>query len=199
MFSILTVAINKALNLDPQARTRLAELNGRSIKLDITSPFSLQLYVVIDDDQLTLLKQYDNEVSCAISGSANSLWELVRSDEPTRVLSNGEVQVEGDIRIAQQLGDNLKQLDIDWEDILSKFTGDFVAHRAGNTARSLKDDMKQRSSHNKQDLINWLTAHDGPLVSHYEIEDHYQQLETFRDDVERLSARVNQLVNHNVT
>ena len=49
------------------------------------------------------------------------------------------MEISGDTELAHQLSKILGTMDIDWEEQLSHFTGDLIAHRVGNLFRTARD------------------------------------------------------------
>ena len=65
--------------------------------------------------------------------------DLVRSALSERkedALFSGRVEIRGDTDLAHRFSAVLADLDIDWEEQLSRLTGDVVAHEAGKAARA---------------------------------------------------------------
>ena len=105
-------------------------------------------------------------------------------------LHTGDIQISGDTELGQQLRDILAAMDIDWEEHLSKFTGDVIAHQAGNAARASQRWAQQSSAALLQDTGEYLQYERELLPDRVQVETFMQQVDVLRDDVERLEARV---------
>ena len=109
-----------------------------------------------------------------------------------RVLFEGEVKISGDVELGQQFKQVLDRLHIDWEEALSQLTGDIVAHKAGHFLREIGSwwaNSRERLSANGAEYLQqemWV------LPTRAEVEQFYQAVETLRDDVARLKARLEQ-------
>lgn len=105
----------------------------------------------------------------------------------------GHVSIEGDTDLAQEFSDILANLDIDWEELLSAKIGDVVAHQTMQQVRQAQDYVAQMADTLQQNLSEYLTEEARLLPYHYEVEDWLVEVERIRDDVERLSVRVDLL------
>ncbi|SMN13226.1 Protein YigP (COG3165) clustered with ubiquinone biosynthetic genes [Bathymodiolus heckerae thiotrophic gill symbiont] len=63
---------------------------------------------------------------------------LLQGEELTKLLREDKIIIHGDVKTAQLLVDLLQQVDIDFEEELSKYTGDMVAHQVGKLAKKFK-------------------------------------------------------------
>ncbi|MEJ2452215.1 MAG: sterol-binding protein, partial [Gammaproteobacteria bacterium] len=110
-----------------------------------------------------------------------------------QVLLAGEVKIEGDVELGRQFKHVLDRLQFDWEEALAKISGDVLAHRVGHALREVSSwwsNTRERLSANGAEYFQqelWA------LPTRAEVEQFYQQVETLRDDVARLAARLAQL------
>ena len=192
LFDLAESAVNRYLSLDPEISQQLGELEGRCIALDITAP-KMTIYCFPYAGGVTLQSEYETEADCHLSGSVSGLLKMIYSDNPTEVLSNGEVSIQGESRIAQMFSDILSQVDIDWEELLSKVTGDFAAYRIGNTIKAGRNWLLDGFRALQTDSTDYLQEESGILPTEVEIERFIQEVDVLRDDVERLEARLRRL------
>lgn len=185
-------AVNQYLSLDPEISSQLGDLESRSIAIEITTP-PVRLFCFPRAGGLSLQSIYEGEADCKISGSLAGILKMMRSENPAEILSSGEVSITGDSRLAQDFSDTLSRMDIDWEEFLSKLTGDFAAHRIGNAVRQgqswLQDSLKAFSI----DSTEYLQEESGILPTRIEIEKFIHDIDVLRDDTERLDARIRKL------
>ena len=192
LFDLAESAVNRYLSLDPEISRQLGDLDGRCIALDIRAP-EITIYCFPCAGGVALQSQYEGEVDCHLSGSISGLLKMIRSDNPAEVLSKGEVTIQGESRVAQMFSDTLSQVDIDWEELLSKVTGDFAAHRIGNSLKAGRDWFLDGIRALQTDSTDYLQEESGILPTEVEIERFIQEVDVLRDDVERLEARLRRL------
>ena len=109
----------------------------------------------------------------------------------------GRLEIQGDTDLAQGFSDVLARLDIDWEEQLSKLTGDVVAHEAGKAVRAAGHWAERTGTIAEQDLREYLQEEAREVPSRAEVDAFGTDVNTLRDDVERLAARVRRLKEQN--
>jgi ubiquinone biosynthesis protein UbiJ len=87
----------------------------------------------------------------------------------------------------------LDNLDIDWEEQLSRVVGDVAAHQVGNVVRSAMAWGKQALDTLGRDAAEYFQEESEDLVRPAEVSEFLDQVDVLRDDAERLAARVNRL------
>ena len=185
-------AVNRYLSLDPEISQQLGDLEGQCIALDITAS-KMTVYCFPYAGGVALQSEYDGEADCHIAGSVGGLLRMIHGDNPTEVLSKGEVSIQGESRVAQTFSDTLSRVDVDWEELLSNLTGDFAAHRIGNTLKAGGNWLLDGFRALQQDSTDYLQEESGILPTRVEIERFIQEVDVLRDDVARLEARLRRL------
>ncbi len=187
----LEAALNRLLALDPEARRDLADLQGRVIRFDILG-LGLQLWLVPGAQGVQVYPRYDAEPDCVLRGTPLGFARLglgERADE----LFKGAVEIEGDTALGERLGAILARLDIDWEELLSKVTGDPIAHTLGQGARAMRRQLARDGDVLVRDLSEYLQEEARLLPTRYEVDEFADAVDRLRDDAERLAARVERL------
>ncbi len=192
LLKLIESAFNRYLALDPEMSSRLGELEGKCLGFVLTEP-AIELYCRPRARAVTLLAQCDGEADCIVKGSALDLLKMLRSDDPAQSLSRGEIEIIGDSRLAQDFSDTLKAIDIDWEELVSRLTGDFAAHRIGNAVRQAKGWFDETLEALRLDVSDYLREESGILPTATEIDYFMAQVDEFRNDVDRLEARIKRL------
>lgn len=185
-------AVNQYLSLDPEISAQLGGLEGRCIAIEISTP-PIKLFCFPRAGGLSLQSVFEDEADCKISGSLAGVLKMIRSENPAEILSSGEVSILGDSRLAQDFSDTLSRMDIDWEELLSKLTGDFAAHRIGNVVRQGQHFLLDSLKAFRLDSSEYLQEESGILPTRVEIEKFIHDVDVLRDDVERLDAKIRKL------
>ncbi len=184
--------INTALRYDPATRLQLARLSGKILALNITAPVAVKLFVMPLDEDIQLMANWDGEVDTQLSGSLMALVQL--STTEIHNLKYSGVTAMGDLTLLADVQQLLKNLDIDWEDMLSQFTGDIIGHQAAQVIRAKFDWTKDRAQTATRLTKEFLTEEYQALVSKPELDDFYQQVDELRLAVDRAAARVEKLL-----
>lgn len=192
-YATLEQLLNQAIRLDPETPKRLSPLHGRVIELQLVG-LGLSLFLIPEPNGIQLLSAFEGEADCTLRGTPLDLARMRGSQESANQLFRGSVEISGDSHLAQQFGDFLAGLDIDWEEQLSKLTGDVIAHEIGNATRALLSWGRSQSQTFEQNLQEYLQEELRLTPSRLEIDPFFSDVDRLRDDVERLEARIARLV-----
>lgn len=194
MYAGLEEAVNRYLNLDPEAKRRMAQLHGRVIAFEVTG-LGQTLFLVPGPGKLQLLADYEGEPDCRLRGTPLALAQMSHPRASTDQLFSGEVDITGDTELAHQVGKILGDMDIDWEEQLSRLSGDLLAHHAGNLLRNVGHWGRGSVETLGLDIKEYLQEELRLLPVRQEIEGFLSGVDTLRDDVARLQARVDRIRN----
>ena len=186
-------AVNTVIGLDPAAAERLARLHGRVIAIRLSGIGLELIFVPGPDGRLQLLGSIEGEPDCRLSGSPLDLMRSGDKQAGPAQLFAGRVTIDGDIELAQHFGDILGGLDIDWEEQLARLTGDVFAHEVGTTARRAARWGQRSTQVLGQNLAEYLTEESRLVPHRWEVDALLDQVDTLRDDLARLEARVARL------
>lgn len=199
MVNTLTIAalasaekmINAALRYDPATRIGLAQLEGKIIALQITTP-DITIFAMPMDDELRLMGNWDGDVDTRISGSLLALAQLSQTE--IHNLKDSGVTVMGDLLLLADIQRLVKNLDIDWEEMLSQFTGDIIGHQTAQLVRAKAGWAKDRAKNGQRLTREFLTEELRALPGKAELNDFYQQVDELRLAVDRAAARLERLI-----
>jgi len=193
--STLAAALESALDLylrqDPDSAGRAAALGGSVISLTVTGT-GITLYFLPDESGVQVLGRYEGEVTTHLSGSPLGLARLAL-DRREDALFQGAVRIEGDTATGQQFQALLADTDLDWEELLSRITGDVVAHQAGRLVEKLGQAMREGRETLASDCSEYLQEEARLLPTAIEVRYFLDDVDRLRDASERLQARVARL------
>jgi ubiquinone biosynthesis protein UbiJ len=193
LLSPLNLFINQFINLDPDYNQLLTPLIGKTIRLEILQP-KFTVFITFTGTALTLHSQLDAVADCTIRGSAFALLCLSRQSHKTAALAQGDVEILGDLNLAQHLNTLNTELNIDWEEQLSKFVGDFAAFKIGSALRKVWNWKQQCFDTLSQNLNEYLHEEACVLPPSMALNDFFDDIDTLKNDLERLSARFERLL-----
>ncbi len=188
-------AINRYLRLDPDAAARMARLDGQCIALDLRG-LDLKLYVLPGEQGIRLRDRFEGEAATVLRGTPLGMVQLGLGGNTGKTLFSGDVRIEGDVETGQTFKAILDEIDIDWEEQLSKLTGDFIAHRLGNAARQVSSTLQHGRATLEQDIGEYLQEELRVLPSRIETENFSSAVSRIGMDVERMEARIKRLKNN---
>lgn len=179
-------AIAALLSLDPETRGRLARIDGRVIRLHITEP-ALEFALAIVDERIDVLRRYDGEVDVTISGSLSALRSL---QDGRDALYTGDVRIDGDVGVAQQLSDIANGLDIDLEEIVAPFVGGTLARRLGLFSQDIGRWHERTRAALREDTADYLVEESELLAPADAVASFGSDVDELRSAVDRLEVHV---------
>lgn len=184
--------INRLLRLDPDVKSYLNPLAGKIIAINIKQP-DWTVYCCPYDGGLQLLGQYDGDPDTRLTGSLSAFATMFFSDSPLSVTSKGDVVIEGDLDTVRQFRALFSQIELDPEEWLSHFTGDVIAHRAGNIVRSGTQWSREIGKTLELDVTEYFQHESRELPAQSEARHFFQEVDKLRSDYDRLEARIRRL------
>ncbi len=186
-------AINQYLSLDPEALQKFSDMEGKIIAIDIQG-VNQSLYLFPGEDGLMIMSDYDGEADTRLQGTPVALAKLSALKNAAPVLFSGEVIISGDTRLGSQFKKILSQINIDWEEILSKYTGDMVAHKAGNMASEFSSWLQRGKQSMYMDIGEYLTEESLLSPGKAEINRFIKDVDKLREGTDRLQIKINKLL-----
>ncbi len=189
----LQIAINRYLDYDPEAPKQLEKMQGNVVALNF-SPLDVELFLIITRDGLDICDELSAPADATITGSPLSLAMMGLQESSTSSLFAGDVSIEGDMELGAQFQKFLKNIEVDWEEPLSKLTGDVVANQLGNFVSDLSAWMQETSNTNALNVSEYFREEQNMLPSKFEVERFKKGIDELRLSTDRLEAKVQRLI-----
>lgn len=187
--AVVEDAANRFLRLDPDTLRRLGDIQGKVICLRINTDkpeYQPQFYFFPSEGGLQMRSLYDGTAEVTISGNAPAFLRMVLGQRAKGAFANGEMQISGDLELGQRFQSILKKLDIDWEEITSRYVGDTVAHKIGNLVRGVGEWRRQAHETMRQDATEYLQEEARVLPRGEIVDEFLDAVDQLRSDVDRL-------------
>ena len=194
LIAVAEIGSNRLLGLDDTVMQRCTALQGKCVAIELTD-LELTLYCHPGNWGIRLSRQAPTKaVDASISGRLFALLNLAADDDKISTSIRERVSISGDASVAQQMQKILGEIDIDWEEELSKYTGDVLAFQIHQQARKARDWFQASFQSITLTSSEYLReeARMTPTIPEYER--FQQQLTTLRQDVDRTEARLRQLL-----
>ena len=179
--AVIETSLNQLLALDKQSPERLRKLTGKVLKLELRE--LKPLWFVFSERRLDVLARFEGEADAVLSLSLTALGLLNEPSARTRSLREEKLDLSGDPQLVQAFSALLGELDIDWEEELSRYTGDVVAHTLCSGARQARRFVGRELCRSQRQVAEYLTEEarlaPGPL-----------EVASFNDDVEELAQQM---------
>jgi ubiquinone biosynthesis protein UbiJ len=189
----IAASINAILRMDPNSMGRVAAMSGKCIAVELQG-LNLQVFVKPTVNGILLDTSSDFPPTATLSGTLFGLLRMATTQaDSSSLLFTGDVQIHGDIELGRQIKTLIQELDLDWEELLSHYIGDILAHQLGNGMRSFKAWEQHAIRALGQDLAEYLHEEAQLLPDHSEVTDFLNTVDHLRADLNRLEARVQRL------
>lgn len=189
----LEIALNRALELDPETREALRTLDGRRVQLHLAAP-PLALQVRVEGDQLRVgppdpEAEPDLSVRSTLAGLVSQL-PFLRNDDAPPV---GKLRIEGDADLARRLQRLAERFDPDWQRPFTGVFGDVLGVQIANGLAGSLRHARDAAGAFAQNAAEFVTEESRDVVARDELNAFHDDVDALRDDVERASARIARL------
>lgn len=184
--------IDYILSMDPESYRELSRVKGRTIGIEVIDT-RLTLHVVMAEGGIRFLPRSEVSPDVLIRGTAAALLGYLFTSIQGKARSSGSIEIIGDVNLAQEFQSIMKRFEPDWEEALSRWTGDAIARKFGNFARNSVAILKKGARTIELDISEYLRFETEAVPDKSEINDFFSDLEKLRDDVERLKVRITRL------
>ncbi len=195
--AVLEDVTNRFLRLDSDTLNRLGDIEGKVISMHIKTGEVDEgpiLHFFPSEGGLQMRSEYDGQADVTISGNPPAFMRLVMGERAQGAFANGQMQISGDLELGQRFQRVIKNLDIDWEEVTSRYVGDVVAHKLGNIARGVRDWSRQAHETMREDTREYLQEEVRVLPRSEHIETFLGDIDKLRADVDRLEKRIQRLL-----
>lgn len=183
----MEAALNRAVDLDPDTRTRLDALDGRSVQVHLTGP-ELGIRITVAKGRLRVGPAEEGG-SLRVAASPGSLLAMaLRRDDDG--VAPGKVDIAGDAELARRLERLARQYAPDVEEAFAKTFGDRIGVPLATALREGLAHARDTVSHLTEDTADWLREEGRVAVAPGEMDGFLDGVDDVRDRTERAEARL---------
>ncbi len=182
----IEAVINRILRLGaPDALNALARLTGQAVEIEFTD-LGLRVIVLFGRRGISLSRQAPSRVSTRLRGTSLA---LARLGSGTAGMPE-DVQIEGDVELAQRLRHLLETLEIDWEAVVAEACGDTLAHALVHHLERARGHARKASERLREDLSDYLLEELAIVPHADEVAEFIDAVDELRSAVDRCQARI---------
>ncbi len=201
----LEAALNRAVALDPDTRDALQPLNGRSVVLALDAAESpLAMRLLVDGDRLRVgpvdaEQTPDLAVRSTLGGVLSFGMQallpklLGTRDDDEAAVPVGRMRIEGDAELARRLQRLAERFDPDWQQPFTAVFGDVLGVQIANGVAAALRQARVGGQKFAETAAEYLTEESRDVVPRAELDAFHDDVDTLRDDAERLAARIARL------
>ena len=194
--------LNRGLPRSPRAQKLCAELAGRKLAVEISGIGRLLLESTgasLKVSRAPTLHEgpgaADPLADASITGGPFSLLALAAA-APEATLRRGDVEIGGDAELAEKFHELTRLLRPDPEEELSLVLGDVPAHQIGRLTRATLAWGRKAAATMVRNIAEYLAHERGDLVPRREADAFMSSVDSIREDVDRVAARIDILIQH---
>jgi ubiquinone biosynthesis protein UbiJ len=129
-----------------------------------------------------------DDFAAKISGSSLEFYKLLKKSNSIQELN---LKLEGNINVAQNLNTLFLKINIDWGKILIPYIGESCGPQLANLIQTISRQTKSKFNSMTQMLNDYLIEEAQLTPAKWEVEEFIQEVNQFKHDLERLTARIN--------
>jgi len=184
--------INKALSLDEETLCSLAELESKVIAFEFMNT-NLTVFIFPTEKGLTIHTSHEDKPDVLIKGTPSNFIMMMASSKEKSTGLPTDMQIIGDIGLAQRFQKIMQNVEIDLEEPLSKWLGDTMAYKIGKFVRGTRRFAINTSKTLATDISEYLRFEINMLPDDLLVEEFSKDVDVLREDVERFEQRINKL------
>jgi len=192
VLSALERATNRLLELDPESMRRIEAMQGALVEVRVRAT-ALRVYVEAQARELRITREAARAPDAIVAGTPFALLRSLTAGSSGTPTSAGELEIDGDTDAVAALRDLVRNLDIDWEEMLSRIVGDVIAHQIGNAGRAVREWSAESRSTLERNLSDYLREEAELLAGRSAAESFATAVDTLRADADRLELRLARL------
>ena len=179
--------LNRQIRAKTPAREICRELDGQVVAIRVRDT-AMAMYLQIGPEELELVPTIDDP-DLVITGSLFAFAAMAAGSGEDQVRS-GAIELAGSAETAQRFHRLMGYAKPDLEEQLSGLVGDVAAHGIGDIARNVGRWSKGARETVQQNITEYLQEESRAAPSRYEVDHFSRQVDTLRDDVDRLAAKI---------
>ncbi len=198
LLTFINRSLRRYFNGDPEVAGQLGELEDQRILLNLTG-LKKDFLITVENASIVVEeyrcgKEEVREIAATVHIGEAALLRLALGEEYTPMLKSGSLTIEGDVEPVNRLRAILMQVEVDWEEIASRYVGDSFAYQAGVFAQCAKNYLQRSVENFRLDVSEYLREESGVVPTRAETDRFLHDVDAFDADLERLEARVSRLV-----
>lgn len=186
----LEASLNRLLETDPASEARLQPLAGQRIRIHINE-LDMGIDFLPSNRRIIVQSATGEPAKLEMTGGVAAFARAALA--PDSAGPGKGVEIRGDADLARRFAELLQDADVDFEAILSDWVGDSAARFLGQGLQAVFGFGQKNLKAFGQDSLSYLRDDSGDVVSAAEASDWMGEVESLRDDTERLEVRLNRL------
>ena len=182
---IKKIILDHLLSQNDWMQTKLIDHRNKVIVIEVSG---LKIILKIDDNGLLHSLNNSEEYDCIIKLTVNDfINQLINKN-------NGNISIEGDLELANQVAQVLKKIEWDIEEDLSKYIGDIPAIQTTKILKKVVARGQKNIGNITGALLEYWQEENKILTKKINVEIFNSEVDKIVEDTERLEARIKIMV-----
>ncbi len=184
--------VNHGLTLDEETLLALQQLGNKTIGFHFINT-SLTLYLTPSEEGLSISRESKDKPDVMIKGTPMSFLTMMASKKNSSGVLPSNMELIGDIGLAQRFQQIMQTIELDLEEPLSTWVGDTAAFQIGKFMRNSREFALNAGKTLALDASEYLRFESDVLPDDLLVREYCDEVATLREDVDRLSQRLQKL------
>ena len=181
--------INKILSKDEHTLRQLKKINNKVIVFKFSNT-KIKIYIIPVINGLSISMTSKRKADVLINSTPSNFIKMLLSSRYNVSGTPIDMQVEGDISIANDFEKIMRNLEIDIEDPMSNLIGDTLSYQFIRIIRRIREASLKSSEIIIKDLSEYLKFEVEMLPDELLVDEFLKEVDSIRNDVERVSQRI---------
>ena len=189
--AVIETLFNQALVYNLNGTRSLIPLNEKTLTVKLAE-LGFPLNFSVNNEKIHITSGIV-ESDCTITSSIKTLLALKDQQKLTDLIKQDKLDIDGDIKIAQQFSALAESIDIDWQSELAKRIGDIPTYKIGQLNKSLAKKLSFALQQIQADASEWLVHEKNLMVTNSELSTFYSHVDHVTTQVEQVAQRIDHL------
>lgn len=186
-------AVNKIIASDTVTAQALQTLEGKVFEF-IVSDAAIHFFVLPVAGGFEIQQTFAAQSDTQMRGTLNDFKQLLLSENKSAQFFGNGIEISGDTQLATKLQRIINNAQIDWQGLIANLTGDLIAHQLANVTSAAAKQITLTKNSLEQNLSEYLQEEIRYLPARAEAEGFIEDVAYLNQEVDRLEARIQQLL-----
>ncbi|MEC9415782.1 MAG: SCP2 sterol-binding domain-containing protein [Pseudomonadota bacterium] len=187
IYKPILASINKQIQKKTPALKLSQDLEGKVISIEIRNTTHNVDFIMLSSE--LCIHPISDEYDVQITGSLLTFVSLLKNNSEEAII-DGSINFDGDVGIGQKFQKLMGLIKPDIEEELSFFVGDIAANGIGKFTSKTNRWLNTSKNILEENISEFLQEERKILPSKYEFNNLTKDINTIRDDIERIEIRV---------
>jgi ubiquinone biosynthesis protein UbiJ len=183
--------IKQALAMNSNTDNKLASLNNKSLSVHLNE-LGFPLCFSVSSEQILVTGNVENS-DCHVQTSLQTLWQLKQEQQLTTLIKEEKLDLQGDIKVAQNFAAVAENLNIDWQSEIAKHIGDIPTYQLNQLSNALLKKLNFAKTQITADASEWLIHEKHLAVTQHEVSDFQQAVTHVNQRIDTIEQRITTL------